>query len=95
MIGNLLRSKVSTKRNRPSSSLSKQRKYTKPSPTLGRNADKNNYDAWRDIYQEGLFDTHSNNRYIKSNKTSLSSEQFSKHHTAEYEKTQPNSYKGK
>jgi len=89
-----IRSKVSTKRNRPSTSLSKQRKYSKHPPTFEGNDDQKNYDPWRAIYQEGLYDNQANNRYMKSNTTSSLSGTSPKYHAIGHESTDKNDYKG-
>ena len=37
--------------------------------SLGRNEEENNYDPWRDIYQQGLFERHANVKHMPENKT--------------------------
>ena len=44
------------KRNRQNTSQSKKRKYLKHSLNHGLNSNRNDYDPWRDIYQQDLFE---------------------------------------
>ena len=57
------------KRERTNTSQSKKRKYSKHTNSMGSNEDENNYDPWRDIYQQGLFDNHGNSKNMPENKT--------------------------
>ena len=82
------------KRERTNTSHSKTRKYSKHSHSLGSNEEENNYDPWRDIYQQGLFENNGNNKQMPENKTSPSNKKPPHYSPKSPEVTNKSDFKG-
>ena len=73
-------------RKRQNLSTTKKRKYSKHKPSLGGKHPQNDYDPWRDIYQEGLFNNDAKEKTLKSD--------TSYHRLPGHEKSQKNNFNG-
>ena len=73
-------------RKRQNPSTTKKRKYSKHKPSLGGKHPQNDYDPWRDIYQEGLFNNDAKEKTLKSD--------TSYHRSPGHEKNQKNNLNG-
>ena len=82
------RSKIpaTIQRKRQNISTTKKRKYSKHKPSLGGKHPQNDYDPWRDIYQEGLFNNDAKEKTSKSD--------TSYHRSPGHEKSQKNNLNG-
>ena len=82
-------------RNRPNIYPVKKRKYSKQSTVFNGNHSQNKYDPWRDIYQQGVFDSHVNHKHMNTNITTSSTIKPLANRATNIANTDQIGYKGK